>query len=63
MSIHQAMRGSEVSEVSRAEYMAAKAMKSARLGDKAWCDRWLAGGWSEAREMLLKNTIVSSFQE
>ena len=61
--IHQAMRGSEVSEVSRAEFLAAKAMKSARLGDKAWCERWLAGGWNEGREMLLINTIVSSFQE
>ena len=45
------------------EFLAAKAMKSARLGDKAWCERWLAGGWNEGREMLLINTIVSSFQE
>ena len=61
--IHQAMRGSEVSEVSRAEFMAAKALKSARLGDEAWVARWLKGGWSEGREMLLINTIVSSFKE
>ena len=47
--INQAVRGGEVS---RAEYMAAKAMKSARLGDEAWSRRWLAGGWSEQREML-----------
>ena len=38
--------------------MAAKALKSARLGDKAWCARWLKGGWSEQREMLHINTIV-----
>ena len=61
--IHQAMRGSEVSEVSRAEFMAAKALKSARLGDEAWVARWLKGGWNEGREMLLINTIVSSFKE
>ena len=61
--IHQAMRGSEVSEVSRSEYMAAKALKSARFGDEAWVARWLKGGWSEQREMLHINTIVSSFQE
>ena len=60
--INQAMRGGEV-VVSRAEYMAAKALKSARLGDEAWSRRWLKGGWSEQREMLQINTIVSSFQE
>ena len=61
--IHQAMRGSEVSQVSRAEYLAAKAMKSARLGDEAWVARWSKGGWAEQREMLHINTIVSSFKE
>ena len=59
-TIQQALRGGEVS---RSEYLAAKAMKSARLGDKAWTERWLAGGWNEGREMLLINTIVSSFKE
>ena len=58
--INQAMRGGEVS---RAEYMAAKALKSARFGDEAWVARWLKGGWSEQREMLHINTIVSSFKE
>jgi hypothetical protein len=61
--INQAMRGGEVSEVSRAEYMAAKALKSARLSDEAWVARWLKGGWSEGREMWHINTIVSSFKE
>jgi hypothetical protein len=58
--INQAMRGGEVS---RAEYMAAKALKSARLGDEAWVARWSKGGWAEQREMLHINTIVSSFKE
>jgi hypothetical protein len=61
--INQAMRGGEVSEVSRAEYMAARALKSARLGDEAWVARWSKGGWAEQREMLHINTIVSSFKE
>ena len=61
--INQAMRGGEVSEVSRSEYMAAKALKSARFGDEAWVARWLKGGWSEQREMLHINTIVTSFKE
>ena len=43
--------------------MAAKALKSARLGDEAWVARWLKGGWDEQREMLHINTIVSSFEE
>ena len=58
--INQAMRGGEVS---RAELIAAKASKSARLGDEAFVARWLKGGWSEQREMLHINTIVSSFKE
>ena len=58
--IIQSLRGGEVS---RAEYMAAKALKSARFGDEAWVARWLKGGWSEQREMLHINTIVSSFKE
>jgi hypothetical protein len=55
--INQAMRGGEVG---RAEYMAAKALKSARHGDAAWCDRFLKGGWAEGREALLMNVILTS---
>ena len=58
--INQAMRGGEVS---RAELIAAKALKSARSGDEAWVARWLKGGWSEQREMLHINTILSSAKE
>jgi hypothetical protein len=55
--IDQGMRGGKVS---RAEYMAAKALKSARHGDAAWTDRWLKGGWAEGREQWLLNTILTS---
>ena len=61
--VNMALRGGEVSEVSRTEYMGAKALKSARLGDEAWVARWLKGGWSEQREMLHINTILTSFKE
>jgi hypothetical protein len=56
-SIAQALNGSKVS---RAEYMAAKALKSARHGDAAWRQRWLNGGWAEGREQWLLNIVLSS---
>jgi hypothetical protein len=55
--INQGMRGGKVS---RAEYMAAKALKSARHGDAAWTDRWLKGGWAEGREQWLLNIVLTS---
>jgi hypothetical protein len=56
-SIAQALNGSKVS---RAEYMAAKALKSARHGDEGWRQRWLSGGWAEGREQWLLNIVLSS---
>jgi hypothetical protein len=56
-SIAQALNGSKVS---RAEYMAAKALKSARHGDEAWRQRWLNGGWAEGREQWLLNIVLTS---
>ena len=60
--INQAMRGGEVSQA-RAEHMAAKALKSARLGDEAWSHAGSRAAGTKEREMLQINTIVSSFQE
>jgi hypothetical protein len=55
--IKQAMSGKPVS---KAEYETIKIMKSDRLGNKDWTQRWLAGGAQEQREMLLMNTIVAN---
>jgi hypothetical protein len=55
--INQGMRGGKIS---RAEYMAAKALKSARHGDEGWRQRWLNGGWAEGREQWLLNIVLTS---
>jgi hypothetical protein len=55
--IKQALSGAPVS---KAEYEAVRIIKSDRLGNREWTQRYLAGGAQERREMLLINTIISN---
>ena len=55
--ISEAMNGGRVT---RKEVAAAKALQSARHGDAGWRQRLLNGGWTENREQLLINIILTS---
>jgi hypothetical protein len=49
--------------VTRAEYAAVKALRSARHGDAAWRQRFLAGGWAERRSCEQHQTGSGALRE
>ena len=56
-AIRQALAGEPVS---REEQEAAVRTKKLRMGDKAWSDRYLAGGAPERQEMTLLQIVLNS---